>query len=83
MQRRAARLADMIERLDVDKGTLFCRGMGAAYADARAKCFRCENKRSCSAWLVSPEIAHAAPAFCPNAALLEDCRRPFRADTDL
>jgi len=70
----------MIERLGVDRGTLFCRGMGAAYADARAKCFRCRNKQNCSAWLASPEAAPAAPEFCPNAAVLEDCRRPSSAD---
>ena len=75
VERQANRLADMIERLDVDTGKLVRRGMGEAYAEARAKCLRCCNTRECLSWLEAWQPGSDAPRFCPNAELFEACRR--------
>ena len=51
VERRATRMADMIEQLDVDTTKLVRLRMGDAYAEARAKCLRCHGSRECLLWL--------------------------------
>ena len=74
VERQASRLAEMIERLGVDRSKLVREETGAAYAEARGKCLNCQNVRDCLSWLQAWQSEGDAPRFCPNAPLLEACR---------
>jgi Family of unknown function (DUF6455) len=80
VERQADRLIAMIDHLDVDRGKLARRDMGAAYAEARGKCLNCCFTRECLSWLEGWRPGSNAPRFCPNISLLEDCRRPAPPD---
>lgn len=75
VERQASRFSEMIVQLDVDTGKLVRRRAGAAYAEARERCLNCSHTRECLPWLDARQTGRSAPSFCPNASLLEDCRR--------
>lgn len=76
VERRARRLKDMLEALDVDEVSLVRLERGAAYERARTNCLNCAAAGSCLAWLAYPSESKGPPEFCPNRDLFERCRRP-------
>jgi hypothetical protein len=75
VERRALRMRAMMQRLDVDPARLARLRGGDAYAEARATCLSCWASEGCLSWLDNPAQAGSRPAFCPNLALFEACRR--------
>ncbi len=75
VERRARRLRDMIDSLDVDEIALTRLERGEAYVQARNNCLRCASVGECLHWLQSANEKNAAPAFCPNRSLFNKCRR--------
>ena len=75
VERQATRMADMMQRLDVDTGKLVRIGNGFAYADARLKCLNCRNATECLLWLDAKPASSETPTFCPSFSLFEACKR--------
>lgn len=75
VERRANRMAVMMERLDVDTLELVRRDKGRAYAEARSNCLHCCNAQDCLQWLDADPPSPERPEFCPNLALFESCRK--------
>ena len=75
VERRARRLHEMIERLDVDPVVLARLRQGEAYTEARTRCLLCGTSDKCLRWLEQEGTASKRPDFCPNLALLEACQR--------
>ena len=75
VERRARRLHDMMERLDVDGAALARLRDGEVYAEARASCLSCTTCQECLRWLDDPANAGSRPSFCPNLPLFEACKR--------
>jgi hypothetical protein len=75
VERRALRMHEMMQRLDVDPARLARLRGGAAYAEARALCLSCRASDRCLFWLDDLAQAGKQPAFCANLALFEACRR--------
>ena len=75
VQRQAARMPEMMQRLNVDPGKLARLRRGNAYVEARARCLSCSAKNRCLQWLDSPEQTGERAEFCPNLALFEACKR--------
>lgn len=73
VENRARRLQEMMQRLDVDAGTLARLRDGEAYAEARGRCLFCGTSDKCLRWLERSGDG-ARPEFCPNLALLQTCR---------
>jgi hypothetical protein len=71
VERRARRMHDMMERLDVDPGMLARLRCGDAYAEARSRCLFCGTSDRCLRWLDQPTRAGKRPEFCPNLTLFE------------
>lgn len=67
VERRAIRMRQMMDRLQVDARALIRSSHGDAYAEARSKCFQCEDSSLCLLWLDKggPDVL---PDFCPNLA---------------
>jgi len=74
VERRARRMHEMMQRLNVDAGTLVRFRGGDAYAQARARCLHCGTCDKCLRWL-DQQAAGRRPDFCPNLTLFERCRR--------
>ncbi len=72
-ERRATRMHQMMRRLDVDALTLIRLRSGEAYAEARSRCFRCEDSSLCLLWLDTGR-PDAAPEFCPNLEFFNACK---------
>ena len=75
VERQATRLADMMQRVEVDTTKLVRQRMGDAYAEARTKCIVCCNSRECLLWLDANPPSCEAPTFCPNFALFASCKK--------
>ena len=75
VERQASRLADMMQRLDADPSKLVRMRAGEAFAEARTKCLHCSSARECLLWLNNDPPSDKAPLFCPNLALLDDCKK--------
>jgi hypothetical protein len=74
VERRAVRMHEMMQRLDVDAAKLARQRGGDAYADARARCLSCRAKEACLRWLDAP-ASGGRPEFCPNLTLFDGCKR--------
>lgn len=76
VERRARRLREMIESLDVDEIALTRLERGEAYVQACNNCLRCVSVGECLHWLESNSQEESAPEFCPNRGLFIKCRKP-------
>jgi hypothetical protein len=75
VERRALRMHEMMQRLEVDPAKLARLRGGDAYAEARTACLSCRASDRCLFWQDDPAQAGKGPAFCPNLALFEACRQ--------
>lgn len=75
VERRARRMHEVIDALQVDRGALARLDGGAAYAQARDRCFFCGTSDKCLRWLDRERRSGSKPAFCPNLRLFEACKR--------
>lgn len=75
VERRALRMHEMMQRLEVDPVKLARLRGGDAYADARAMCLSCGASERCLRWLDNPVRTSNRPEFCPNLTLFEACKR--------
>lgn len=82
VERQAKRMHEMMRKLDVDIVKLARLQSGDAYARARMNCLRCRHTRECLLWLDADPPSCAAPDFCPNFALFEQCKVPDHATCD-
>jgi hypothetical protein len=73
-ERRAVRMHEMMQRLDVDPAKLARLRGGAAYGEAHATCLSCTASETCLRWLDAPASGER-PAFCPNLEVFEGCKR--------
>lgn len=76
VERRARRLREMIESLDVDEIALTRLDRGEAYVQACNNCLRCVSVGECLHWLESNSQEESTPEFCPNRGLFIKCRKP-------
>jgi hypothetical protein len=75
VERRAVRMHEMMQRLDVDPTKLARLRRGDACAEARRRCLACGASEKCLRWLEAPARGDKRPEFCPNLALFEACKR--------
>ncbi len=75
VERRATRMHEMMQRLDLDPVVLVRFRRGDAYAEARARCLFCGTSDKCLRWLEQRPPPDKRPEFCPNLSLFEACRR--------
>jgi hypothetical protein len=76
VERRATRMHEVMERLDVDGAALARVDRGQVYAQARTRCLTCGTSDQCLRWLDSQApLRDQAPGFCPNQRLFEAFRR--------
>jgi hypothetical protein len=75
VERRASRMHEVMERLDVDAVALARLRRGNVYAEARALCLTCGTSDLCLRWLDNPEPPQRRPEFCPNLSWFEACKR--------
>jgi hypothetical protein len=75
VERRASRMSDMMERLDVDASKLVRLRAGEAFAEARTKCLQCSRACKCILWLDADPPSDEAPHFCPNFEVFETCTK--------
>ena len=75
VERRASRMHDMMERLDVDQAALARLRNGDVYAAARARCLTCTTCGECLRWLDDPAPTSDRPTFCPNLPVFEAVKR--------
>lgn len=78
VERQAARMHEMMDRLGVDARALARLRQGEAYSEARTRCLFCEHADMCLTWLASDARRETAASFCPNVPLFEACRQPRR-----
>jgi hypothetical protein len=76
VEQRARRMHELMDALEVDRGTLARIDGGAAYARARERCLFCGTSDKCLRWLDQPRRPSSGPSFCPNLRLFEACKRP-------
>mgnify|MGYP001495193057 CR=1 FL=1 len=81
VERRASRLHEMLDALDVDAASLARLQSGEAYAEARRRCVLCGTGDQCLLWLDQPGRRHQRPQFCPSLPLFETCRRTAEIKT--
>ncbi len=74
-ERRARRMNDMIQTLDVDPVKLSQRRAGEAYAEAHVRCLDCSAVGECLTWLDGERSERPQPDFCPNVPLFETLKR--------
>jgi Family of unknown function (DUF6455) len=75
VERRARRMNEMMERLDVDPVALARLREGSVYAEARNLCLFCGTSDTCLRWLDAPAQSGRRPEFCPNLPLFDACPR--------
>jgi len=75
LERQAARMGEMVQRLDVDTFVLAYLREGDSYEEARMACFDCSNTTQCLKWLSGSALNSEPPTFCPNLSLFEFCKR--------
>ena len=73
-ERRASRMREMVQRLDVDCGALVRTNGGEAVMQARERCLRCPCVAECLVWLDGEAAGDGTPEFCSNLALFERCK---------
>jgi hypothetical protein len=73
VERRATRMHQMMQRLQVDILTLVRLRDGEAYAEARSRCVRCEDGCVCLLWL-DRGGPNDGPDFCPNLEFFNACK---------
>lgn len=75
VERRARRMNEMIQALNVDEVALMRLDRGEAYAEARTKCLHCVCPGECLAWLDAGGLKDDGLWYCPNRELFVKCRR--------
>jgi hypothetical protein len=75
VERRAWRMHELIDALEVDRGKLVRLDGGTAYAQARKRCLFCGTSDKCLRWLGQARLPASSPTFCPNLKLFEACAR--------
>ena len=75
VERQAIRMAKMMERLRVDPVKLVRLRRGEAFSEACKKCLHCTNVHECLHWLDSAPPSAAAPGFCANIEVFEQCKK--------
>lgn len=78
VEERAQRMADMMDRLDVDIVAAARLNHGNAFANARTTCLLCRAARDCDRWLHGDEGGRRPEEFCGNFAFFARCSRPNR-----
>ena len=73
VERRATRMHQMMQRLQVDVLTLVRLRNGEAYEEARSRCVRCDDSCVCLLWL-DKGGANPGPDFCPNLEFFNACK---------
>jgi hypothetical protein len=81
VERQEQRLDEMMKALGADALRLARREGGEAYARSRTLCLFCKSSNVCRQWLDS-DNREAVPSFCPNLALLLECRRERQFEGD-
>ena len=80
VERRAVRMHQMMDRLDVDSCALARLQNGEVYMEARARCLACVASGACLRWLDGYRLEGAGPDFCPNLLTFRPFQRtPFAA----
>ncbi len=74
VERRAVRMRQMMDRLNVDLVALLRIKDGDAYAEARSKCLLCTQSSQCLRWLDRDSSEDTPPDFCPLFGLLSSCK---------
>ena len=78
MDKQAARMGRMMERMHVDAVALAQSRHGNAYASAHNTCMACRNSQTCdrsmAAWQAGRPDAATPESFCANARLFADYR---------
>ena len=72
-ERRAIRMQQMMNRLNVDALVLIRLRNGDAYAEARSRCLGCEDSSLCLVWLDRGQ-PDSGPDFCPNLEFFKACK---------
>ncbi len=75
VERRASRLHEMIDALDVDAAALARLCKGEIYAELRRRCLACGTGDLCLRWLDDPARQRNRPDFCPSLPVFDACRR--------
>jgi hypothetical protein len=75
VERQACRMAEMMEKLDVDPVKLVRLRAGEAFAEARTNCLKCSHVRECLLWLDANPPSVETPHFCADLELFESCRK--------
>jgi hypothetical protein len=75
VERRATRMHEVMDRLNVDLVALTLLCEGNAYAEARSLCLFCGSSAECLSWLDRPERGDEQPQFCPVLPRFEACKR--------
>jgi hypothetical protein len=75
VERRASRLNEMIERINVNPLELARLDQGQAYIEAFKICIECHHAPSCLRWLESEPQSGEKADFCPNYPLLDSVKR--------
>jgi hypothetical protein len=75
VERRARRMHEVMDALQVDRSVLARMDGGASYAKAQRRCLFCGTSDKCLRWLDQARKPGSKPAFCPNLGLFEACRR--------
>lgn len=72
VERRATRMQEMMDRLDVDGAALARAEQGHLYAQARNQCLSCGTSDRCLRWLDGDvSVRDQLPGFCPNQRLFQ------------
>jgi hypothetical protein len=72
VERRATRMQEMMDRLDVDGRALVRAEQGHLYAEARNQCLSCGASDQCLRWLDGDaSVQDRPPGFCPNHQLFQ------------
>src|SRR5262245_32676946 len=74
VERRARRMHEVMDRLQVERGVLARMARGEAYARARSRCLFCGTSDTCLRWLDVRQQRAMRPTFCPNLTLFDSCR---------
>ena len=74
VERRAIRMRQMMNRLNVDAVALLRVRDGDACAEARSKCLLCNESDQCLRWLDRDHGGSNTPDFCPLFLLFSSCR---------
>ena len=75
VERQAALLERMLERLGASAGAVARDRHGAGFAEARSRCLVCHRSTECLQWLDRDE-AGIAPPFCSDLRFLNAMKGP-------